>query len=274
MAEAEKYEIKRIKTYIEGLDENMQGGIPDGHIVLVRGSAGTMKSSLCFNILYNECISGKNGLYISLEQSTKSILKHIVNMRFDMGKVNLVEITDIAKLSAQLTDVKKSNKGNLVMCDIGAIRKQVKGMELGPSADWLNTIKNIVKKMKESGELALFVLDSLSALYVLSKFDNPRASLFHIFEYLRDLEVTTLIISETRPKRADAGDSVSHGQFDVEDFLADGIILLELAERQRKVTRELSVVKMRATNTNIDVWTLEFKNGKFKVLYGGQPPLL
>ena len=33
-------ELDRITTHIEGLDENMQGGIPQGHICLVAGASG------------------------------------------------------------------------------------------------------------------------------------------------------------------------------------------------------------------------------------------
>ena len=44
--------LDRIPTHIEGLDENMQGGIPQGHICLVAGASGAMKSSLTFSMLY------------------------------------------------------------------------------------------------------------------------------------------------------------------------------------------------------------------------------
>ena len=43
-------EIERIPTHIEGLDEKMQGGIPQGHISIVAGASGAMKSSLTFSM--------------------------------------------------------------------------------------------------------------------------------------------------------------------------------------------------------------------------------
>jgi KaiC/GvpD/RAD55 family RecA-like ATPase len=33
---------ERIKTFIEGFDRILEGGIPQGHIVLVSGTPGTM----------------------------------------------------------------------------------------------------------------------------------------------------------------------------------------------------------------------------------------
>jgi circadian clock protein KaiC len=114
----------------------------------------------------------------------------------------------------------------------------------------------------------LFVLDSLSALYVLSKFENPRIELFYIFEFLRDMGVTSFLISEMPL------DGSKYSEYGVEDFLADGIIYIRLSQFRRTVVREVSVVKLRSTAINVDVFSLEFKNGKFYALYGGQNPLL
>lgn len=263
-----KNEIERIPTYIEGLDPKLQGGVPEGHIVLLCGTSGTLKSSIAFNIMYNEVLNGKTGVYVSLEQSYSSLLNQMVNMDFNINAINIIILSDISKLNESIAEVKNTKGGTLVICDLSSIRKQVKSMTITPGSDWLNIIKNVLKKMHDQGSCDMFILDSISALYVLSQFDNPRARLFHIFEFLRDLNITSYLVSEMPLSKT------KYSEYEVEDYLADGIILLELVERQRKVTRELSVVKMRATAANTDVHTLEFKAGKFKVMYGGQPPLV
>ena len=43
----------RIRTYIRGFDEQLEGGIPKGHVVLFSGTPGTMKSSVTWNILWH-----------------------------------------------------------------------------------------------------------------------------------------------------------------------------------------------------------------------------
>ena len=48
--------IKRVKTFIKGLDKEIDGGIPKGSIVMIAGKPGTMKSSLAFNILYKKTL--------------------------------------------------------------------------------------------------------------------------------------------------------------------------------------------------------------------------
>ena len=258
-----KSEIKRIKTYIEGFDEHIQGGIPINHVVLVTGVAGTMKSSVIFNILYNEALNGRVGLYVSLEQSYWSLLNHMVNLEYDLDKVNLIVLSDISKLNEAISQI-SSDKGALIMTDISIITSNGHTS----SKDWLNVIKNIVKKVKTNARCDLFCLDSLSALYELSAFEQARTKLFQIFEFLRDMEITSYLISEMPL------DKSRYSEFEVEDYLADGIIMLDLARHQRKVSREIAVVKMRATACNHDIFTLEFSGGKFKALYGGKIPLI
>jgi len=259
--------IERVKTYVVGLDENIQGGIPKGQITLVSGSAGTMKSSICFNILYNEALNGKVGVYVSLEQSQQSIMAQMQNMGYDFSKINLVMISDLAKMATDLKSAKASKTGTLVLVDVGCIRKEIKEVKVDENRSWLNVIKNILKKVSEEMPLSLFTLDSLSALYVLSKFKNPRIELFYIFEYLRDMGINSFLISEMPT------DGTTYGEYD-EDFLCDSIVHVRLTPFRRNIVREVSIVKMRATNCNNDVFTLEFKNGKFHALYGGQNPLL
>ncbi|MBU4283617.1 MAG: hypothetical protein KKA61_02710 [Nanoarchaeota archaeon] len=261
-------ELKRIKLYIDGFDEQLQGGIPEGYVTLICGTAGTMKTSIAFNVLYNGALEGKTGLYVSLEQSAKSLLEHAEKMGYDLSKINLIVMSDISKLKENIQDIKSSKGGSLLISDLGAIRKQIKGTKIGPSGDWLNVIKNIIKKLKAEAKCDLFVLDSLSALYVLSSFDDPRTKLFYIFEFLRDVGLTTFLVSEMPLNKS------KYSEYEVEDYLADGIILSQQTEKFRKVIREISIVKMRATDCNTDVFTLEYKNKKFYALQGGKPPLI
>lgn len=264
---ADKHEIKRIRTYINGLDENVQGGIPEGHITLISGAAGTMKSSITFNVLYHEAVNGSNGLYISLEQSAESLLNHMTNMDYDFSKINLVVIKDLAELSAKMQVINRS-KGSIFIVDVGCVRKEIRDIQTDNNKSWLNVIKNVIKKVSVESNTRVFVLDSLSALYVLSRFENPRIELFMIFEFLRDMNITSFLISEMPL------DGSKFSEYEIEDFLADAIIVLKLTPFRRQVVREISVVKMRTTACNNDIFSLEFKNGQFYALYGGQNPLL
>ncbi len=258
--------IQRVPTYVDGLDERMQGGIPAGSVVLVSGVSGTMKSSLTFNILYNEALKGKNGLYITLEQSSESFVTHLKFLGFDLGKVKLVMVSSPVELDSKISQL-KSQKSTIVLADMSILRKGIsKRVDIGASS-LVSMVKNFVGKLKEADGETL-VIDSMSAFYIISKFENPRQDLFNFFSFLRDSGITSFLISEMPLKRD------KYGDYEVEDFLADGIIKLDLVERQRKVTREISIVKMRATRCTNDVFSLEFEKGRFRALYGGQPPLI
>lgn len=263
-----KKDIKRIKTYIEGLDQNLEGGIPEGHIVLINGSSGTMKSSLSFNILYNAALEGKTGLYLTLEQSSSSMINQMVNLDLDMSKINIIVISDISSIGKDIKSAKSSKKGSIILVDLGAIRKKVRDTKFSSRSDWLNAIKNLTTKVSKDAKCELFVLDSMSALYALSKFEDPRTRLFYIFEFLKDLNLTSFLVSESPSNK----DSLT--EFGVEEYLADGIIHLEMIERYRKVTRDLSIIKMRATKCNLDIFTLEYSNKKFRAMYGGKTPVI
>ncbi|MFH0978256.1 MAG: ATPase domain-containing protein [Candidatus Woesearchaeota archaeon] len=264
-----KGDIKRIKTYISGLDQTMEGGIPENHIVLICGSSGTMKSSICFNLVYNEALAGKVGLYFSLEQGYSSLLNHLINMGYDFSKVEIIVVgSNIEDIKKKLKTLKDSGKGGVIISDLGDLRKEIKDSKMGASGDWWVFIRNVLSSIKKEIDFKILVLDSLDALYVLSNFEEARNKLFYLFEYLRDLNVTSFLISEMPL------DGHRYGRFEVEDYLADGIIMLRLVERYRKVTREISVVKMRTTNCNIDVFTLVYDGRIFKAEYGGKPPLI
>ncbi len=252
-----KKDIQRISTYIEGFDEKMEGGIPVGHVTLIAGSAGTMKSSITFNILYREALKGRIGLYISLEQSYSSLINHMINMNLDMSKVNIVVISEISKLNEQIEVIKDLGKGALIISDLGALRKEIVGTEMNPSGDWLNVTKNIIRKVKETAGLHLFVLDSLSALYVLSNFKDPRVKLFHIFEFLRDMELTSFLISGMPLDRS------KYSEYGVEDYLADGIISLKLTHIEMKEATEIMIVKMRTTRCNRDKYLVKKEEKRF-----------
>src|SRR5207245_4194255 len=79
---------KKIPTFIEGLDDVLGGGLPVGHVVLVSGLPGTMKSTLTYAILHgNARQRDAKGLYVSLEQTRPSLEAQMAAMGFDVEAV-------------------------------------------------------------------------------------------------------------------------------------------------------------------------------------------
>lgn len=227
----------RIRTYVQGLDEQLEGGIPEGYIVLIQGMPGTMKSSLAYSILYhNAKENGIPGLYISLEQNKDILLEHMKSLKMDHELV----------------------KDKLSVIDFGLVRKKIEGLkETNPA--WLDVAKMYFKTMKKSSDYKLLVIDSLSVLEIIGRIENRRSELFKFFEWLRELNATTFLVSE-----AYSESNVVQG----EDFLADGIIHLKMERLLRdevNVQRRIRIAKMRSTNHNTSYFILVRSGDKFQI---------
>ncbi len=221
----------RIRTFIHGFDEKLGGGIPSGSVVLLAGEPGTMKSTIAFNILYQNALrDGRAGTYISLEQGRDNLTRHLVGMGLSPRDVE-------AKVS---------------IVDLGMIRRNLDGMA---ERTWIDIFKMYASNLKRSLNYDLLVVDSLPVLEVMSHFESPREDLFQLFEWLRDLKATTILISEMKPGSEDFG---KNG----EEFLSDGIIHLKM-ERvdDANIQRRIRCVKMRGTNHSPNYYTLIFQDG-------------
>ncbi len=225
---------ERIQTFIKGLDENMEGGVPKGSIVLMTGMPGSMKSSVGWNIIYkNAKHNDMKGIYISLEQSRDSLMEQM------------------DRLGMPIIDLE--SKFNVV--DIGYLRLNTDAMDYGDS--WSSVFRMYAENMKESQGYEILVIDSLAALEVLTDVKNKRAELFHLFGWLKELGVTTFIISEATTNQDIVRD---------EDFLADGVINLDLRREGDSVNLYLCVTKMRKTNHKRAYNPLIFDANGFEII--------
>lgn len=221
-----------IPTYVKGLDEALGGGIPEGSIVLLSGSPGTMKTSLAFSILYHNSKFGRRGFYITLEERGDDLKATMKKM--GMGNVN---------------------QADLYLLDLGRIRLELSDGET--KGDWFAILKEIIEDAVSVSDYSLVVLDSLDSLYSLEVAPHPRRQLFHLFGYLKDFRVTTLVVSEIpfgSPRLTE------HGV----DFLADGILLMRQFELgESDIQLRVRCVKMRKLRHDRSYYSLEFDEGRF-----------
>ncbi len=227
---------QRIRTYVRGLDEQLQGGIPAGHVVLLAGKPGTMKSSLSFNMLYhNAKEDARGGVYVTLEQSRESLLQNMTGLGMDA------------------TGLEKK----LSVLDLSLIRKKLKQLS---NKSWIEVFKMYIDNLDKTVDIGCLVIDSLPVLEVMGKFEDPRDELFRLFEWLRDLGITSVLITEMEQ------DSDKFCQYG-EDFLSDGIIHLDLRrEDPRNVNLYLSIVKMRKTAHARGYYPLIYDEGGFELV--------
>ncbi len=230
-------EKERIKTYVAGFDENLSGGIPAGYVVLVSGAPGTMKSSVCFGAAYNNALHrGMKAAYITLEQSKDLLLEQMHGMGMDDKKAY----------------------ENLSILDMGTIRKNLSFLQAKGS--WLDLFKMYASNLVKAEGVKILVLDSLDVLEVMARFEDPRTDLYYLFEWLRGLGVTSLLIGE---KPLDFSPSAVMRD---EAYLADGIIHLGLHPTSDVyVQRRIRCVKMRSTKHETGYFALVWEDGRFEV---------
>ncbi|MCK4366576.1 MAG: tetratricopeptide repeat protein [Thermoplasmata archaeon] len=231
-------EKELLSTHVKGFDEALGGGIPKGHTVIVAGAAGTMKSSLAFSILFNQALKrGRMGLYVTLDQNTGSLIAQASSLGMEYERVRKsLRIFDMAYIKSHTSRTKEQ---------------------------WMNMLYTQVKKLKKKLDLDFIVIDSLDALLTLGEFESKRSRVFRLFEWLRQLDVTTFVVCE-RPDFVIGGNVIQSKT--VEDFLADGILHLRLhLVNDVDVQRRIRCLKMREANHSTGYMALSWDDGSFNV---------
>ncbi|MHC1635925.1 MAG: RAD55 family ATPase [Candidatus Methanospirareceae archaeon] len=230
-------EIERIKTYIERLDERLEGGIPKGTISLICGTTGSMKTSLAYSILYKNAVENNlKGMYITLEQSVKSLKKQMKKMGMEEENENLI-----------------------VVDRRGIIEELGESRILREDINWIRRIKNYIEDKLREEHYDLLAIDPLNPLYSLVTIENPRGELYLFFESLRETGLTSFLISEM-----ERGES-RFSKYGIAEFLSDAIIHLDLRRENDMLERYLGVIKMRFTNHGLQYFPLFYNNGRFVI---------
>jgi circadian clock protein KaiC len=227
-----------------GLDERMQGGIPMGHIVLLAGVSGTMKSSLGFSMLYNAVMEGRtSGIYVTLEQGKDSLASHMSGMGMDVDDPRV--------------------RSKIAIIDLADLRVQLDAQGMSQSVDWMGQLIKQLANYRDSIGFEVVVFDSLGAFFTLTKMENPRDEVFRFFEAIRRMGLTGIIICEMMGETKN-----QYGEFGIEDYLSDGVMHLTMERDEDSIQRKMSIVKMRHTNHLLGYYPYHWaeNDSKFSIL--------
>jgi len=225
-----------VKTFVEGLDERLHGGIPHGNAVLLAGTPGTMKSTLAFYILYhNAKAERKESIYVTFEQDRNSIIGQMNSLGLNYEVVrDYLQILDMATMRGEVDD-------------------------FGVKTTWIQMAQQSIKDAHERHGADLIAFDSLGIFQLVAGLDQPRAQLYQFVKRVKGFGATSFWISEM-----DAG-SQKYGRWD-EDFLLDGVI--HITQQQRRETDFefwARVVKMRGVAHEKAFLSLNFGPAGFSV---------
>ena len=229
--------LARVPTHVKGLDDLLGGGFPEGSVVLIEGGPGTMKSSLALWVLaHNAANAARRGVYLSFEQSAGSLFQQMTSLGVPL----------------------KDASDRLVIADPAQLAHAVRGGR----QDWLDALRRIVEPLCKNG-LSLLVLDSLESLDGLVRFRERPHELLRLFEWLRELGLTSMIIAEHSDTAVGSRDA---GVVHEEDFLADGIIQVRLQPvGGDDVHRRLRIRKMRGVRHATDDLAFRVRSGQLEV---------
>lgn len=224
-------QTERVPTGITGLDEVLEGGIPRGASVLVTGTPGTAKTILALHFIANGAIKYKErGVFVTMEQDLRDLQEQFLQFGVDLQKLQ----------------------------DDGLIWIISPEIRIEEGEDFLHEIT----RDAFLGKLAKFepqrlVIDSFNVILQFStSYGGDRRGIERIFHNLRGkLNVTALYTDE----RDTSGMDIKYG---MQDFVADGIIYLQLIQKQNVFNRALTILKMRKTNHGKGIYPFKIeKNG-------------
>ncbi|MCC7570250.1 hypothetical protein KO465_02805 [Candidatus Micrarchaeota archaeon] len=204
--------MAKMLTGIKGLDDMLHGGIPHNKNVALCGGPGCGKTLLSFEFLLFGAKQGEAGLFITLQESEKSILSN--------ARATFSELSEDIQLAI--------NDKKLI------IHK--------PSSLDMNGLLSYIEKTVLEKNIKRVVIDSANVLKLNFK-DNYtyRLTMQEFLIFLGNMECTMLVNYEVSYSERDKM------KFNLEQFMADGIINVYNLVRQEKRIRALEILKMRGT---------------------------
>lgn len=246
----EKKKHEFIKTGVPGFDDLFENGIPKGSTILVAGGAGSGKTILGLQIVDYHASLGEKCLYMSFEESEERLRQHMEDFGWTSEKLERKGLIKIQRFNP--FDITRS---------VDALLAKAKG-------ELLIDIEPIL--IPDDFVPDVIILDSLTAIAsaFVGKEDSYRAYIEQLFRFFEKIKATTFLITETEqiPK--------IFSSTGVEEFLADGVIVLYNIKRGNVREKAIEVLKLRGAKHQKKIVPLQITNKGIEVypeqeLYGG-----
>ena len=218
-------DIERVKTGIANLDELVHGGFPKGSAILIAGGPGSGKTVLSAQFIYNGVQNfGEKGVYAIFGETGDNFKRYMKTLGFDfevLEKAGKVVVLGLA-----------TTKDELVHGNVRLILDEVR--RIGAKRLVIDSITSLMLTSKEALENRVFIT-------ILQRF-------------FQTANCTTLLIAETPWGKQGIGSGV-------EEFIADGIILMESFIDGTELRRRLIIPKMRGTGHDMKYYRFTISEG-------------
>ena len=224
-----KGSANRVPTGVSGLDELISGGFPRGSLIVLAGNPGTGKTIFSATFIYNGIVNyGERGIYVSFAENREAFLGNMLSLGLDFERLE--------------------EEGMFRFLDMVTARE-----EAAPTV-----METVLREVSGFGAKRL-VIDSFSALAQAFKEAHEARIILHtiLSRVTRLMGCTTILIVEN----PHGGERIGLG---IEEFVADGIIMLRRTRMDGRLLRDLEILKMRGTPTPENQAVFTLKDG-FKV---------
>ncbi|ASJ10409.1 ATPase [Thermococcus sp. P6] len=221
--------MELIPTGISGLDRALSGGFSRGTSVLIAGNPGTGKTHLAIHVLYNNMKRGLKGAYVSFAEGKNHFYQNALESGVDLEEM---EKKGLFRFYDMLTLPKEEIKGFI---------------------DFL--IEDIVEWKPD-----VIVFDSITVLGQVLGRVMLRLFLHSIVGRLVNaLNSVAILIGEIPYGEKKVG-------FGMEEFVVDGVILLEMERKGEVIKRYLTIPKMRGRGITKSAYEYVITNSGIEVL--------
>ncbi|MFU1782522.1 KaiC domain-containing protein [Haloarcula japonica] len=224
-------DIPRVDIGIEGLDQMIQGGIPQRHLIVTIGSAGTGKTTFGLQFLHHGLQNGENAVFLTLEQSHDAILDTAGDRGWGFEEYE--------------------EQGQLAIVDLDPVEM----------ANSLDNIRGELPDLIEKFDADRLVLDSVSLLEMM--YDDQSRRRTEVFDFTRSLKqagVTTMLVSEASESNPFAS---RHG---IIEYLTDAVFILQYVRSDTGETRlAVEIQKIRNANHSRETKPYEITNDGISV---------
>ncbi len=219
-------EKKYVLTGVPGFDELFENGIPHGSSVLVAGGAGSGKTIFCLQTLEYHASRGEKCFYMSFEESEKRLMEHMEDFGWNPEKL----------IASDNLKIKRYLPGNIhYLSEKGSID----AMFAKEEDSQLLQLEPVT--LEEGYKPDFVVIDSLTAIAsaFMEKDSSYRFYAERLFRFFEKIGSTNYFTTETHQMPE------TFSQTGVEEFLADGVIVLYKNKRGSMRQRAIEVLKMR-----------------------------